>query len=380
MMDDEAARPARRTHAGRSSYLIAGGLVLAAAGWMLSGLWSVQPTAGTAPAARLVEPKMTSVRVREVEAAEVDREIVVNGRTAPARRVELRAESGGRVISLGSARGTLAAAGDLVVEIDPRAHAALVEEATAMLRMREIEYDAATKLGAKGFQATTKVAESKAELEAAQAALEQAEIELSHSMILAPFAGVVERAVELGDFVDVGDRVASVIELDPLLVTGEVAETRLGGLAVGMPGLARLNTCQVVHGRVRYIGREADPETRTFAIELEVENPGSLVAGGVSAELRIVWQQVEAHRVSAGLLSLDDNGEVGIKALADDDTVVFYPARIVRAEADAVWLIDLPRQLRLITVGQGFVRPGDHVRTLSEETPAAPVAAREPQA
>lgn len=246
--------------------------------------------------------------------------------------------------------------------------------------MREIEYDAATTLGAKGFQATTKVAEAKAELEAAQAALEQAEIELSHGKIVAPFAGVAERPVELGDFVDVGDRVASVIEIDPLLVTGEVAETRIGGLTVGMPGSARLNTGQIVHGRVRYISREADPQTRTFAIELEVENPGSRVAGRVSAELRIVWQQVDAHRVSPGLLSLDDTGEVGIKALADDDTVIFYPARIVRAEADAVWLIDLPKQLRLITVGQGFVRPGDHVRTSSEETPVAPDPASEPQA
>ena len=267
-----------------------------------------------------------------------------------------------------------------MVEIDPRAHAALVEEATAMLRMREIEYDAATTLGAKGFQATTRVAELKAELEAAQAALEQAEIVLSHSKILAPFAGVAERAVELGDFVDVGDRVATMIELDPLLVTGEVAETRIGGLALGMPGSARLNTGQIVQGRVSYIGREADPETRTFAIELEVPNPGSRLAAGVSAELRIVWQRVEAHRISPGLLSLDDAGEVGVKALDDDDTVVFYPARVVRAEPDAVWLVDLPEQLRLITVGQGFVRPGDRVRAVPEEEPAATAAVAGPPA
>lgn len=347
---------------------------------MLSGQWSAQPTASVAPVAQPAAPKIMTVRVREVVAAPVEREIVVNGRTAPARRVDLRAESDGRIIAIGSERGALVRAGDLLVELDPRARVARVEEANAVLRMREIEYDASTKLGAKGFQATTKVAESKAELEAAQAALETAEIEFSHSKILAPFAGVAERPVELGDFVNVGDRVASVIELDPLLVTGEVAESRIGGLAVGMPGSARLNTGQIVHGRVRYISREADPETRTFAIELEVDNPGSRVAAGVSAELRIVWQRVDAHRVSPGLLSLDDAGEVGIMALDDDDTVVFYPARVVRAEADAVWLIDLPAQLRLITVGQGFVRPGDHVRTWSEATPAAPAPANEPQA
>jgi multidrug efflux system membrane fusion protein len=80
------------------------------------------------------------------------------------------------------------------------------------------------------------------------------------------------------------------------------------------------------------------------------------------------------------LLSLDDDGQVGIKALTHDDRVVFYPARIVRAEADAVWLADLPPRLRLITVGQGFVRPGDHVRALPEATTVAPGPATEPQA
>ena len=38
--------------------------------------------------------------------------------------------------------------------------------------------------------------------------------------------------------------------------------------------------------------------------------------------------------------------------------MVFHPAEVVRAEADAVWLAGLPERLRLITVGQGFVRPG----------------------
>ena len=365
-----------------TSYLIAGGMVAALAGWFLSGQWGAtgQPVAETAPAAAPTGPKLLTVRVREVVAAPVDREIVVNGRTEPARTVELRAEVGGRVIALGAERGAQVRAGDLLVELDPRERTARVEEARAKLTMRQIEHDAARTLGAKGFQAETKVAEAKAELEAAVAALEHAEIELSHTTITAPFDGVADRPVELGDFVDVGDPVAAVIELDPLLITGEVAETRIGALELGMPGSARLITGQTVQGRVSYVGRQADARTRTFAIELEVDNPGARVAAGVSAELRILEQRVDAHRLSPALLSLDDGGQVGVKALADDDTVVFHPARIVRAESDAVWLADLPQRLRLITVGQGFVRPGDRVRALPEATIVAPGTAIAPRA
>jgi multidrug efflux system membrane fusion protein len=44
----------------------------------------------------------------------------------------------------------------------------------------------------------------------------------------------------------------------------------------------------------------------------------------------------------------------------------------VRAESDAVWVAGLPDEVRVITVGQGFVRTGDQVRPVPEGATAAP--------
>jgi multidrug efflux system membrane fusion protein len=253
------------------------------------------------------------------------------------------------------------------VRLDPRERSAMVEEAEAALQMREIESAAARKLGEKGFQSETKVAEAKANLEGAQAVLARARLELEHTGILAPFAGVLdERPVEIGDFVDVGDPVATVIEQDPFLITAEVAESEIGHLAVGMPGSARLVTGRVVEGRVRYLAAQSDPATRTFTVELEVANPDGRFAAGVSAELRIGFERPLAHRVPASLLVLSDGGALGVMAVDDREEVVFYATDVVRAEADAVWLAGLPEQVRLITVGQGFVRAGDQVHAVPE--------------
>ena len=268
--------------------------------------------------------------------------------------------------------------GALLVRLDPRERQAMVDRAQANLAMREIEHDAAQKLGAKGFQAETKVAEAKANLEAAQAELERARLELDHTEIRAPFKGILEeRPVEIGDYVDSGDAVATVIEQDPFLVTGEVAETEIGGLRPGMAGRARLITGETVEGRLRFVGSRADPATRTFRVELEVPNPDGRFVAGVSAELRIAYAEVAAHRLSPALLTLNDEGELGVKSVDGDDRVVFHPATVVRAGADAVWLAGLPERLRLITVGQGFVRPGDRVRAIPEATleEVAPLAA-----
>jgi len=55
-----------------------------------------------------------------------------------------------------------------------------------------------------------------------------------------------------------------------------------------------------------------------------------------------------------------------LKTVDADNRVVFYKAEFARATADGIWLIGLPEQLRFITVGQGFVRPGDLVQPVLE--------------
>jgi multidrug efflux system membrane fusion protein len=69
-----------------------------------------------------------------------------------------------------------------------------------------------------------------------------------------------------------------------------------------------------------------------------------------------------AHRVSPALLTLDDAGTVGIKLLDDSGRVTFIPATVARSSADGVWLSGLPDPAPVITVGQGFVRPGQLAR------------------
>lgn len=365
----------------RRSYLIAAGMALGLAGWLASGQLDApgggagNPSSPAAGAEAESGPKPMTVRVRELEAVPVSRRIVVNGQTAPAREVEVRAETQGRVVAVGPMKGAEVEAGEVLVRLDPQDREAAVAQAEALLRQRQAEHEAAQRLGERGFQAENRVAEAEALLESARAALERARLELAYTVIRAPFAGVLEhRPVEVGNYVDVGDTVAKVIEQDPFLVVAHVAETEVGRLQVGMPGRAELVTGRTVDGALRYVASEADPATRTFRIELEVPNGEGRFASGVSTRLILEDGAVPAHRVSAALLALDDQGVIGVNAVDDRGVVTFHPAQVVRAEADAVWLAGLPERLRLITVGQGFVRAGERVHPVPETTGA--VAAR----
>lgn len=355
----------------KTSYVIAAVLALALAGWLWSGQIGDRGQAADMPAddrnaearAEAKEPAAMAVQVKDLVAETIRRDILANGKTAANRVVELRGETMGRVIEIGPDEGEPVRAGEVLVVLDPRDREVAVLQAQAILRQRLIELDAAKKLGEKGFQAETNVAKAEANYAIAEASLKRAELDLDHTKLRAPFDGVLDhRAVEVGDFIDIGGPVATVIDINPFLVVGEVIETEVDKLKTGMAGVARLATGQTVNGKLRYVGSRSDQQTRTFLIELEVANDDGYRAVGVSAELSISAEEILAHRVSPSVLSLSDEGALGVKTVDQANKVIFMPVEIAHANDGAVWLSGLPEEVRLITVGQGFVRDGSEVR------------------
>ena len=129
-----------------------------------------------------------------------------------------------------------------------------------------------------------------------------------------------------------------------------------------------------MRGKIRYVAPVADASTRTFAVELEVDNrDGALRAGG-TAELMIPAEVVNAHRVSPSLLTLDDAGNVGLKIINDEGQVEFVVADIAMSSSNGVWLAGLPDTATIITVGQGFVSSGSLVDAVPESDVETSVA------
>jgi len=114
---------------------------------------------------------------------------------------------------------------------------------------------------------------------------------------------------------------------------------------------------------VRYISKVGRSKTRTFRVEVWIDNADGTVLEGLTAELKIPTGSEPAHLVSPAVLTLNDKGVMGIKAVSDAGRVVFHPVRILADTPEGIWLSGLPKKLNLITVGQEFVRAGQKVRT-----------------
>lgn len=119
------------------SWLYSAGIAILIAGWLLSGQFGNSDDATNERSAAIAKTTIASqskVRVRTQIAEEVTRTIIVNGKTAPARVVELSAETDGRVVSIGAKRGANIDRDTVIVRLDERDRSARLAQAEATVR------------------------------------------------------------------------------------------------------------------------------------------------------------------------------------------------------------------------------------------------------
>ena len=358
------------------SWLISAGIILVVTVWLMSGATGTDDGAEQTAAVRNdTASTRNAVRVRSQSAEEVMRTIVVNGKTAPSRIVHLAAETDGRIEYIGAERGASVERGGIIVRLDERDRSARLAQAEATVKQREVEYEGRLKLQSESYVSEAQLQEAIAMLEAAKAELTRARLDLAYRTIRAPFAGALQsRNVEVGDFVSRGDPVATYVDNRTIIVSANLSEFDARFVDVGDTAEAVLATGETVRGKIRYVAPVADEGTRTFEVELEVQNAGGLLRAGGTAELRIPAEKVFAHRVSPSLLTLDDAGNVGVKIINQDGLVEFVVADIALSSSDGLWLTGLPETATIITVGQGYVANGSPVDSIAEDDAKTAIA------
>lgn len=359
------------------SWLVSAVIAATVTIWLISGQFGDNESSESPDIAAptTTAAQKNAVRVRTQSAEMVLRTISINGKTAPARIVTLAAQTDGRVESIGAERGSNMQRGELIARLDERDRKARLAQAEATVKQREVEFEGRQKLKSSSYVSEAQLQEAVALLETAKAELTRAQLDLEYMNIRAPFGGALQsRVVEVGDFVKVGDPIATYVDNRKIIVSANLSEFDAHFVNVGDRAAAKLATGESVQGLIRYIAPVADEATRTFGVELEVDNSdGSLRIGG-TAVLNIPAEEVLAHRVSPSLLTLDDAGNVGVKLINDQGLVEFVVADIALSSSNGVWLAGLPENATIITVGQGYVANGASVDSIPEDNARTAVA------
>ena len=348
-------------------HMIAIALIILLASWLIGGAITEEDSYKN-PRPLIMDSGLRKVQVERMQGELIERNIIVSGKTAANRSVDLRTEVKTKVIAIRKSKGEAVKKGETIIELDQRDWPERVAQAKANLQQREIEFESAQKLFKKGLYNQAQVAQARTMLASAKADYTNASLARASISVKAPFDGIVDqRYVEVGDYVKDETPLVKVLDFSPFLVTGHVAEKDAAFINIGDQASATLVTGDIVTGKVKFIAAESDPNTRTFPIELEVDNPSGNMTSGLTARISVPQPKQFAHKVSPALLILNEEGHLGIKGIDADHKVIFHNIEILRAEGSGIWVTGLEEQAQVITVGQGFVAYGEQVEPVFKE-------------
>ena len=195
----------------------------------------------------------------------------------------------------------------------------------------------------------------------------------SYPKVKAPFDGYLETfSVKEGDYLNTGAVCATIIDPDPMRLIGEVSEKEINFVKVGAKAGAELISGKKVEGVVSFVSTSANKGTRSFRVEIDVKNSDRSIRDGVSAQIEIEGDTILAHRISPSILMLGEVGELGIRTVNEENQVEFKKIEILEDSLEGIWISGLPRNIRIITIGQEYVFQGQivNVKEISESPEA----------
>jgi membrane fusion protein, multidrug efflux system len=346
-----------------STTIVFAAIILLVAFWIASGMIGREEEEVAAP-----QRPLPIVTASWSEALPVDQRLSLYGDVEPTQVATVRARTDGLIESVAE-QGTVVVQGDELAQLSTDDREARLARGEAQVANAERSYDAAVQLAERNVGPQSDVQARLAELEAARAELRAIQLDIENTTLTAPIPGIVNRVIaEIGAYVSAGGEVLEIVDNDPLIAVVQVQQSQIVNVRRGMPAMVSFIGGRQAEGRVSFVSPLADAATRTFRVEVEVPNPDGEVPAGISVEVMLVTATVDAHHLSSALLRLDEQGQLGLYAVENDDSVVFKPVEIVMADSSGIWVTGLLARDRLVTISQGAVAAGETVTV--EETPA----------
>ncbi len=360
MMSDQGHTSTKR------SMIYAGILALATVAWIASGFFGDSPDDaenGTKiETAGKDSDELVKVRVAKLTATNKPRHIVVAGRTDAIKDAEIKAETSGIVVARPGIKGQAISKGAVLLELALDDRLAKLKNAEAQAGAAKIIYKASKDLQRKQFESQVKLAESNAKLAAAEAELASIKLDIARTKIRAPIDGYIETLLPgPGDYVEAGEVVSLIVDLDPLRVIVHVTERDVSDVHVDDLVTIKLPNGREVGGTVNYVSRVANDVTRTFRVDILIDNPGMAIPAGLTAEARMNGGSRMAHKIISSALTLSDSGQLGVRTLDAENIVRFMPVSLLEDTPEGTWVTGLPNDVTVIVVGQEFVVDGQKV-------------------
>jgi membrane fusion protein (multidrug efflux system) len=209
---------------------------------------------------------------------------------------DLSTEESGVVTKIFFENGAEVKAGDLLVELDTDTEQANLRSAEAEQQLASTVYERTRRLRENNTVPQSDLDAAESQLRKMSALVEQLKATIRKKQINAPFSGRLGiREVNLGQFVDQGDKIVSLQSLDPIFVDFLLPQQLIAGLTPGSPlrVLTDVYPGQVFGGQLTAVNAEIDPVTRNIRLQGTLQNPGGLLRPGMFGRVQLSLGEAE---------------------------------------------------------------------------------------
>lgn len=337
------------------------------------------------PAKKEAEKLDMLVEVQVLKPMNANFSIQSQGTVRPRTETVLSSEVSGTIVDVSPKwmAGGVFEEGEVLLRVDPTNYTVAVDQAKALVKQRQIEFDGAEKLLSQGYRAESEHASAAAALASAKAELVRANRNLERTFIRLPYAGMVRsKEADLGQFVNPGTRVGVVFAIDYAEVRLPLTDQDLGFLE--LPGAIDIRDTGAGNGpevelktvtrgkstswKARIVRTEGvvDEKSRvTYAVAL-IADPYQLLGDDTVLPMGTFVSATIAGTRREGVYRVPRSALKGASELLfvdDQDTIQIRAVNIVRSDADYTYI-------------EGGIEEGERIILTAVESPVSGMRVR----
>lgn len=286
----------------------------------------------------------------------------------------ISSESSGRILSIRD-RGDRVQKGDILAQLDDRVIKSQFDAAKTGYELAEDTFNRLEALYADSIISTQDFRSARAQRDQAKAQLELAEKQLMDARIEAPFSGRVEsRFVQNGELVNPGVPVVRLVNSERVRILSGIPEGYSGEISEGsqVEIYFRSLGLEPIVSEITYAGNVIDPDTRTYTVEVELNNSNELIKPDMVVDLQIKKSTLENVIIVPRTAVLRNEQGMSVFRSRDVNGIKVAELVDVRTGSSSGALVQILNGLQdgdeIVVSGMRTLSNGDELNVLSNET------------
>ena len=254
----------------------------------------------------------------------------------------------------------------IVEKLFKQNYASSLEVTQKLSQVENVQVRIAQLENKQNFNSELNVIKSEAEYENAKSILMELEEQSGNMIISSPSNGILEKLyLDEGERVSKNSTVAEILGMENIKLIAKISQAEVGQIKIKDDVKINFNN-NIFNGKVSKISSNANSSTRTFDVEIITKNIDFLIKGGMTAEIEIITDEIEAFQISPAHLSVNNDGTLNAKVV-EKGKVQFKKVSIIKSDEDVVNVLGLNDNDIILTKGQAFVQQGDNVQYKLED-------------